>query len=449
MKISSAREAALKALVRYDQDRAYLNLALPPLIKSLPDQEKALAVKIAGGTVQHLNTIDWALQLYSKHKLDALTPWLRNLLRVSAYQLIYLERVPVYAVINEAVNLARRYGHRGVAGLTNALLRKLAAEVDHLPWPDLTKKPLDYLSLRYSCPPWLINRILERYGFAETEKWCLANLEKPPLSVRTNRLRTTPEELVEILKTEQIEAVPITTVPDLLIIKSGAGKIARSRSFNEGLLTIQGHSSSLVAPLLRPQPGEVVVDLCSAPGGKTTHLAELQQDRGVIYAVELHQSRVGLVEKAAARLGLKSIVPVQADGREIESLKLPAADAILVDAPCSGLGVIRRLPEIKWRRTEKDLIVFQKLQLELLAAAARQLRPGGRFLYSVCTTEPEETVQVAEAFQKAHPDFTTQPLSPLLPPPLQPVFKDSQTLTFLPHRHNLDGFFIAQWQKTR
>ncbi len=447
-KISSAREAALKVLVRYEQDRAYLNLALPPLIKFLSDQEKSLAVKIAGGTVQRLNTIDWALQLYSKHKLDALTPWLRNLLRVSAYQLIYLERVPVYAVVNEAVTLARRYGHRGVAGLTNALLRKLAAEVDHLPWPDPEREPLDFLSLRHSYPTWLIKRTLERYSFAETKKWCLANLEKPPLSVRVNRLRTTPEELVEILKTEQIEAAPSQTVPDLLIIESGAGKVSLGRSFYEGLLTIQGHSSALIAPLLSPQPGEIVVDLCSSPGGKTTHLAELQQDRGVIYAVELHQSRIGLVEKAAARIGLKSIVPVQADGREIENLKLPAADVVLVDAPCSGLGVIRRLPEIKWRRSEKDLIVFQKLQLELLAAAARQLRPGGRLLYSVCTTEPEETVQVAESFLKVHPDFIPQPLSPLLPSKLQSLFKDSPTLTFLPHRHNLDGFFIALWQKT-
>lgn len=406
-----------------------------------------MAAKLSSGTIQHLNTIDWALQLYSKHKIDSLTPWLRNLLRVSAYQLIYLEKVPDYAVVNEAVNLARRYGHRGVAGLTNALLRKLAAEVDSLPWPDSVEEPLEYLSLRHSYPPWLIKRILDRYVFDETERWCLANLEKPPLTTRVNRLRAKPEELIERLKKEQIEAQLNHEIPDLLVINSGANKLARCHSFNEGLLTIQGQSSALVAPLLKPQSGEVIVDLCSAPGGKTTHLAELQQDLGVIYAVELHQSRIGLIEKAAARLGLKSIIPVQADGRELVNLNLPAADAVLVDAPCSGLGVIRRLPEIKWRRSEQDLIGFQKMQLELLASAARQLRPGGRLLYSVCTTEPEETVQVTELFQKDYPDFIAQPLSRLLPLPFQPCFKDSKTLTFLPHRHNLDGFFIALWQR--
>ncbi len=448
-KTNSAREVAMKALVRFEQDGAYLNLLLPPLINSLPEQDKALARKLAVGTAQHLNTIDWALQLYSKRKLDALTPWIRNLLRVSAYQILYLERVPLYAIVNEAVNLARRYGHQGVAGLVNALLRKLANEGDHLTWPDPQKEPVDYLSLRHSYPSWLIKRTIERNGFAEAEKWCLANLEKPPLSIRVNRLRATADQVVEKLALEQIEAVPIQMVSDLLIVKSGVGKIAKSRSFSDGLFSIQGQSSALVAPLLNPHPGEVIIDLCSAPGGKTTHLAELQEDRGQIIAVELHQSRVGLIEKAAARLGLKSILTVQSDGREIERLNLPAADAVLVDAPCSGLGVIRRLPEIKWRRCEEDLLAFQKLQLELLAAAAGQLQPGGRLLYSVCTNEPEETVQVAGAFLKAHPDFIPQPLSPLLPPLLQPLFNDSSTLTFLPHLHNLDGFFIALWQKKR
>ncbi len=441
-----AREASLKALVRFERDQAYLNLAMPALIKSLPDQDKALALQIANGALQHLNTIDWALQQFLSRGLETLTPWLRNLLRISAYQLLYMEKIPVYAVINEAVNLARRYGHRGVAGLTNALLRKLAAETGNLPWPDPQVNPVDYLSLRHSYPKWLTGRMLDRYGFDEAEMWCRANHKKPLLSVRVNRLRATPADLVEKLKTEQVDSEFSDTVPDLLILNAGAKKVALGRSYNEGLMTIQGKSSALVAPLLRPQAGEVIVDLCSAPGGKTTHLAELQRDNGVVYAVELHPSRISLIKKAAARLGLSSIVAVQGDGAELKNLNLPAADAVLVDAPCSGLGVIRRLPEIKWRRSEEDLPVFHKLQLKLLAAAG-QLRPGGRLIFSVCSTEPEETEQVAEAFLNHNPNFIPQPLSPLLPQPLQPLFKDIPTLTFLPHRHNFDGFFIALWQK--
>jgi 16S rRNA (cytosine967-C5)-methyltransferase len=444
---TSAREAALNALVRYEQDLAYLNLALPPLVKTLSEVEKALAVKLANGTIQHLNTIDWILQLYSRTELNSYTPWLRNLLRVSVYQIIYLERVPVYAVVNEAVKLARRYGHRGVAGLTNAVLRKIAVEAAALPWPDPDSEPDLYLSLRFSIPQWLIRRNMARYGFAETEQWCRANQLKPPLTLRPNRLRISADELIVRLGEEDIAARSESAVPGILAVRAGSEKVARSKAFTAGLMTIQGESSYLIAPLLRPQPEEILVDLCSAPGGKTTHLAELQQDQGKIFAVELHESRAQLVEKAKARLGLKSITTIVADGRKLENQNLPVADAVLVDAPCSGLGVIRRLPEIKWRRREKDLLNFQRLQLELLSAGSRLLRPGGRLLYSVCTTEPEETTMVADAFNQAHSAFSPEPLNPLLPAELQPHFKAAVSITLQPHRHNLDGFFIALWTR--
>lgn len=445
--ISRARETALKALVRYEQDQAYLNLVLPPLVKNLPEKEKALAFRLAGGTIQHLNTIDWILQRYSKNRINTYTPWLRNLLRLSAYQLVYLERVPDYAVINEAVNLARRYGHRGVAGLTNAVLRKVAAEAGAQPWPDPATEPEAYLSLFFSIPFWLVKRMISRFGFAEAEKWCKASQLKPPLSLRPNLLRATADEVLAGLSAEGIEAFKSEGLIGMLEVRSGAGKVARSQVFSKGLISIQGASSFLVAPLLCPQPEEIIVDLCSAPGGKTTHLAELQQDRGEIYAIELHESRVQLVEKAAVRLGLNSIKTLVADGRCIEKNQLPEADAVLVDAPCSGLGVIRRLPEIKWRRTEKDLLTFQALQLELLNNGSKLLRSGGRLLYSVCTTEPEETELVAAAFNESHDGFSPVPLGPMLPAELQPQFKDAVTITLQPHRHNLDGFFIALWQK--
>jgi len=444
-----AREAAMKALVRFEQDKAYLNLVLPPLLQSLPEKEKALARIMAVGTVQHLNSIDWALQCHLDYNLETLTPWIRNLLRIGGFQLLYLDRVPVYAIVNEAVNLARLYGHRGTAGLTNALLRKLAAEKNCLPWPDPRCEPLKYLALCYSYPQWLVKRKLKILGYADAEKWCQANSNKPPLTIRVNSSRAKPDELMVKLQNENIITVQCKENSSLLFVKSGAGKLAESNAFKEGLITIQGQSAALIAPLLNPQPKENIVDLCSAPGGKTTQLAELQQDQGQIFAVELHQSRINLIQKAITRLGLKSIKIVQADGREIESLKLPAADAVLVDAPCSGLGVIRRLPEIKWRRSEKDLPGFQQLQQKLLAAGASQLRPGGRLLYSVCTNEPEETTQVVKAFSQDHPHFLLQPLSSLLPEALQPLFRHSVTLDLLPHRHNLDGFFVALWVKQK
>ncbi len=443
----NAREAALKALVRFEKDRAYLNLILPDLTARLSIEDRALAVQMASGTIERLNTLDWVINLYSTTKINKMTPWLRNLLRIGAYQLLYLDRVPAYAAVDESVRLARRYGHRGVAGLANAILRKIDREAGALPWPDIATSPIDYLSLKYSIPPWLIKRATDRFGFSETENWCQAVNIKPALSIRPNLLRTDLAGLSERLKQEGFNATESPVVPAMLRLSATAGSPAAAEAFRAGLYTIQGESSALVAPMLEPQPGETVVDLCSAPGGKTTHLAELMADRGLVYAIEQHRGRLGLVEKAALRLGLSCIRPVVADGRSVAGLNLKQPAAVLVDAPCSGLGVIGRLPEIKWRRTEEDLGALQKLQLELLAAAASLLTQGGRLIYSVCTTEPEETLQVIEKFGCENPDFVREPLVSRLPSALQGGQNTTGAVSILPHLHGLDGFFLAGWRK--
>ena len=444
--VVKAREAALRALVRVEQDGAYLNLALPSLLQALPAAEKALAVRLAKGTVQRLNTLDWALNLYCHRPVNSLTPWIRNLLRLGAYQILYLDRIPDYAVVDQSVKLARRFGHRGVAGMVNAVLRRLAQNSGCLPWPDRNRQSLEYLSLRHSHPQWMVSRALNRFGSYIAEKWCQANNEQPMASIRPNCLRTTVEKLAGDLKLEGYETVESLWVPGLLRVK-GPASPAAARAFKNGLFTIQGESSALVAPLLGLSPGDTVVDLCSAPGGKSTHLAELTEDRGLIYAVEVHHNRLRLVEKAARRLGLRSIRPVLADGRNIDSGKITTPDAVLVDAPCSGLGVIRRLPEIKWRRKEEELVTFQELQLELLAAAARLLPVGGKLLYAVCTTEPEETVAVVEKFNNRWTGFELEPLQLLLPPLLRAAQDDPDKVVLWPHRHSLDGFFMAMWRK--
>ncbi len=441
-----AREAALRALVRVEEDGAYLNLVLPSLLQNASPAERSLAVQIATGTLQRLNTIDWVINLFSRRNLDTYTPWLRNLLRLSVYQIMYLDRVPHYALVDEAVRLARRFGHRGVAGLANALLRRIAAEATSLPWPDSTVERSEYLSLKHSQPLWLVERLVSRLGLAEAESWCLASNQKPLISIRPNLLRTDVAALTNKLRSEGLEAVVSPVVPAMLRLVEGASPVV-AKSFRDGLFTIQGESSALIAPLLAPRHGDLVIDLCSAPGGKTTHLAELIGDSGQVYACDLHQSRLQLVEKAANRLGLKNITTVAVDGRNPGAQNLPLADAILVDAPCSGLGVIRRLPEIKWRRNEEDLLRMQALQIELLTSAARLLKPGGKLLYSVCTTEPEETEAVVAAFSMAHQQFIAEELLSSLPLSLQSDQDSSETIILWPQRHDLDGFFIACWRK--
>ncbi len=441
-----AREIALRALVRVEQDDAYLNLVLPSLASGACPEERALAVQLAKGTVQRLNTLDWALGQFLNRSINTLTPWVRNLLRLGAYQILYLDRIPDYAAVDQSVSLARRFGHRGVAGLVNAVLRRLNQNAAYLSWPDIKKRPLEYLSLKYSYPEWLVSRAINRFGLQEAENWCRANNKMPPTAIRPNSLRTDRAGLIEKMCLEGFEVTPSPLVPGMLRLNTAGSPVAAD-AFKKGLFTVQGESSALVAPMLNVRPGETVVDLCSAPGGKTTHLAETMKDRGLIYAVDINKNRMQLVKKTARRLGLTSIKSVLADGRDLDRNKLIPPDAVLVDAPCSGLGVIRRLPEIKWRRSEKELQGRQNLQLELLNSAAFLLKAGGHLLYSVCSNEPEETVQVFELFNRLHPEFSAKPLYSLLPEGLQENQADQPAVSLLPHDHDLDGFFIALWEK--
>jgi len=443
----TGREAALQALCRVERDNAFLNLALPPFLLTLERPERALAQELAAGVLRRLNTLDWSLALFLKRPLEGLTVWIRNLLRLGAYQILYLERVPDHAAVDETVRLAHRYGHRGVAGLVNAVLRRLAAAGGELPWPDPERQPLEYLVLQRSHPRWLMERWFRRFGAAEASALGETNNIPPPLALRPNRLRITPGALIEKLSARGIAAAESPRLPGIVLAKA-EGAVPALPGYREGLFSVQGESAALVAPLLQPQPGEQIIDLCSAPGGKSTHLAELMENQGVVTAVDLHPRRLGLVELAAERLGLTAINTLALDGRSIDGAGLSPPHRILVDAPCSGLGVIRRLPELKWRRRPADLERMPRLQLTLLEAAAKLLRPGGLLLYSVCTTEPEETVAVADAFAAAHPCFTARPFDRFLPPGLQSAVTAPGRLFLYPHRHGLDGFFIALWHKS-
>lgn len=445
--VSEAREVALRALVRVERDRSFLNLVLPVLLRPLSPREAALASRIAAGTVQRLNTLDWALQHHLQRSLSSLTPWVRNILRSGAYQILYLERIPAAAAVDEAVRLAYRFGHRGVAGLVNASLRSLARFAPTLPWPDREKEPVNFLSLKHSHPVWMVKRWLERYGVAETEALCTANNSTAPLSIRPNRLRLDRQGLLDQLNAMGVRALPSPLVKAAVRLPGRVNPAALA-CFQDGYCTVQGESAMLVAPALGPRPGETVVDLCSAPGGKTTHLAELMEDRGRILAIDFNPKRLRLVEQAARRLGLHCITTIAGDGRAPASLKLPVPDRILVDAPCSGLGVIRRRPDLKWRRRPEDIPVMQCLQLELLRAAAGLLAPGGILVYSVCSNETEETRAVAEIITRTEPSLEPEAIpSLLLRPELSSPERLAGRLDLYPHRHGMDGFFIARWRK--
>ena len=443
-----AREAVLEVLTEYEEKKTYLNLVLSRIIseQSFSGAERAFFTELSYGVIQRLNTLDWIITLHLTRPLGKLTTRIRNILRLGTYQLLFLDRIPDSAAVDESVKLAHRYGHKGVAGLVNAVLRKISSMKKNIPWPAPEKNPGLYLSLKYSHPLWMVQRWLNNMGYEEAEAFCSAGNTIPPMTVRTNTLRLSRNELKKKLEQEGVETAECLYAPEGLELKLSKRLLDLS-SFREGLFQVQGEASMLVAPLLNPQPGESVLDLCSAPGGKTVHLASLMQNRGGIIAADLYPHRLKLVQGAARKHGARIIQTEKLDGRSLPADKRENFQRILLDVPCSGHGVIRRKADLKWRRKPEDIASLSLLQLQLLEEAFKALQPGGVLLYSACTIEPEETAGVIEQFLKEEPLAQPAMLSPLLPEKLKSEEKIPGRIKFWPHKHNLDGFFMARIRK--
>ena len=441
----TAREVALEVLHRVDADRAWSGAALRAALNraGLTPADEALATELVYGTLRHRAQVDWAIAQTLHRRLDSLPPRIREVLRLGAYQLAFLSRVPARAACNETVELARRVGHPGTVSLVNAVMRRLAAAPPAWPEPAGTAEAI---AVRWSHPEWLVARWLARFGPDETGALCAANNEPPPSWVRLNTLRGTTQELDARLGTLGLETQPSERVPEARRIVAGAPD-ARDAAYAEGLVTPQDEGSMLVARLVAPRPGETVVDACAAPGGKATHLAALMENRGRVLACDLLPRKLETVSRQCARLGVTCVETRALDAARLGEVAPQAADRVLVDAPCSGLGVLRRRPEIRWRIHPEDLAAIAARQARLLAGAAGAVRPGGRLVYSVCTIEPEEGPDVVAAFLAASPAFEPDPFEGW--DFATPGGAEAPGTAFLnPHRAGTDGFFVASLRRT-
>ncbi|GIM47529.1 ribosomal RNA small subunit methyltransferase B [Collibacillus ludicampi] len=444
--MKTVREVALDVLLSIETQDAYSNLALQNALRKnrFTPQDTALCTEIVYGTVQRLNTIDAYIRPRSKQPLERLEPWVRNLLRLTVYQLKWLDRVPAFAAIHEAVEIAKRRNPRA-AGFLNAVLRAVQRQPD-LKVPSPEDDPVRYLSIVHSHPDWLVRSWIRSYGFAETKAMCEANNGRPSLSLRANRCRITTDELLDILLKEGFNAKASLVSPDGVVLQNG-GDVTKLRAFREGYCTVQDESSMLVAPFLAPKPGMRILDACAAPGGKTTHLAEQMGDEGEVVATDIHQHKVELIRTAAKRLGLTSIRALAGDIREQIS-QLGKFDAILLDAPCSGFGVIRRKPDLKWKKKPSDVRAIRKIQQELLRTVADSLHTGGILVYSTCTVGPEENIDVIREFLQERDDFQIDAPEPYLPAHVcQRARIAERTVQILPHDFGSDGFFMVRLRK--
>jgi len=442
----TARELALQILIRVETQGSYANLLLDRALEAQPltTADRRFATELVYGVLRHRSALDWIIGGHSSRAPETLPPALRNILRLGAYQLVYLERIPASAACNEAVELAKRHGHAGIAKFTNGVLRSLARAKAEIRWPE---DPVQRIAIEHSHPQWMVERWIARYGRDQAAALCAANNSIPPLSVRTNTLRITRDGLREHLAAAGVTAEASLVAPDGLRL-GGYPPVRELAAFREGLLQVQDEASMLVAEIMRPAPGSTVIDTCSAPGGKTTHLAQKMDNRGKIYALDRHAGKLRLVEDSCRRLGIGIVETRECDARNLDCFPDSAADAVLVDAPCSGLGVLRRKPDAKWRKTAPQLTIIRQLQLELLTAAAGKVRPGGTLVYSTCTTEPEENETVVADFLAANAGFAATDIGPLLPPALRAEATAARGyLRLLPHRHGTDGFFIARFTR--
>jgi 16S rRNA (cytosine967-C5)-methyltransferase len=438
VKKGSAREAALDVLVRIEQDRSYSNLLLNQTLQKyrLERADAGLATEIVYGTIQRLNTIDYLLEPFVTKGLGKLQPWVRSLLRLSFYQLYYLERVPDHAVVNEAVTIAKRRGHQGISGMVNGVLRNVLRRKAELVIPaDLPAE--QRIALEGSHPAWMVRRWVAQFGEQTAERICEANNEPPRVSLRANALVGSRDALVERLRQGGLDAEPSTVAPAGVLVRGG-GNMALTPEYAAGLFSVQDESSMLVAEWVDPQPGERVLDCCAAPGGKTAHLAEKMQDRGEIIACDIHEHKEKLIREQAERLGLKSIRTLVADAKELDQrFAAGSFDRILLDAPCSGLGVIRRKPDMKWGKEERELGEICDVQRAILDAVHPLLKPGGVLVYSTCTMEKAENEDMIRGFLAKHPEFELDP----------PPHTKEASIQIFPFDFGSDGFYIARLRK--
>jgi 16S rRNA (cytosine967-C5)-methyltransferase len=446
----SARSIALDILMRVDDEEAYSNLELNRVLQKhrLDRPDAALVTEIVYGTIQRLNTIDYFLNRFLTKGIHKLEPWVRNLLRLSFYQLYYLERIPDHAAVNEAVNIAKRKGHKGISGMVNAVLRNVIREKDTLIVKE--QDPVKKIALTHSHPEWMVSRWIRQLGAETAEQICYSNNLPPHTSVRVNTMRRSREDLIDKLQKQGVKAVP-SRLSRFGVVVEGGGNMAQSGLFTEGDITIQDESSMLVAAIVDPAQGMKVLDCCAAPGGKTTHLAEIMKNDGEIWANDIHEHKVELIQKQADRLSLKCVKTMVSDALHLAG-KFPEGtfDRILLDAPCSGLGVIRRKPDIKWSKKEADIPDIAGVQYGILKNISGLLRSGGVLVYSTCTIEREENEAIVERFLREHPDFTLdQEMTGLIPEHVsaRAIVKSPGMIQILPHHFHSDGFFIARLKK--
>lgn len=437
------RELVLEALLAVTRDQEYSHIVIRSVLDKyqyLDKQERSFFKRVCEGTLEHRIWIDYVINQFSKVKVNKMKPVIRCILQSSVYELKYMDGIPASATCNEAVKLAQKKGFQNLKGFVNGVLRNINRGMEQISLPDPIQEPLRYLSIRYSMPEWILEMWKESYSLIQIKEFLQAFLLESPLSIRINPLRTTKEDLKRELEAAQITVREHPTLPDVLYLE-GYDSLARIAAFQEGKFSVQDTSSMQVALLADPKPGDYVLDVCAAPGGKSIHLAEqlLLRERqsgesdtakGMVEARDLTAYKVSLIEENIERCGLTNIHAVQADARLLDQTQVQRADIVIADLPCSGLGVLGRKADIKYRITQQACEQLAVLQREILGIVQQYVKPGGILIYSTCTIQRAENEENVAWFLQKYSEFCLE-----------------EQRQILPKKGENDGFFLAKLRK--
>ena len=446
-----ARKVALETLNSLDAGHLTLDAVMEDAtvnLPAMPRRERALLQALVYGVLRWKGRLDYIISRFSRTALDKIDPRLLNILRLGLFQIIYLDRIPDSAAVNTAVNLAKAAGAPWAAGFVNALLRKASRQHQSVVFPDLKTDPVTALAAGRSFPRWLIKKWLQRYGLEKTAWLCDALNVIAPITVRTNRLKTTPQELMSSLAAETQQVAQTHYSPDGITFYNPAVAIAQLQSFKAGWFQVQDEAAQLISLLLDPQPTEMVLDACAGLGGKTGHIAQLMKNKGTLIALDRDAAKLKRLAAEMQRLAVSIVATRVCDLESApEALEPNTFDRVLLDAPCSGLGVIRRHPDIKWRAARKNLAPFQRRQTKLLQNASRLVKPGGILVYAVCSPEHEENEAVINDFLKKNTGFAIDENCAKLPDRIRAQALSGGCLRTFPDFNQMDGFFAVRLKR--
>ncbi len=452
MKTESPRDLALKILNRLVHKRDSPDNYLNDLFEHAPhldERDRAFISQLVQGVSRWRLRLDWMIGQFTEFPLKKMEIPILNILRLALYQIFYLDRVPESSAVNEAVNQVKSIkSPRYITSFVNGLLRNICRHKDRISFPDQVREPVGYLSVFYSYPPWLVEKWIREFGKEFTEGLLCSQNNLPQLNIRTNTLLVSRGKLIEYLDEEGVTGRPAPYAPEGMILEGFKGRVTELKAFKRGLFQVQDQAAIITSHLIAPRPGDTVLDICSGLGGKSTHMAALMGGSGNILALDINRKRLATLVYNAHRLGIDNIRPVVADAsKSLSSTFSFKFDKVMVDAPCSGLGIISRHPDIKWNRDEKDIIRLSFLQKTIMNETASVIKKGGRILFVTCTISKEENEEIVKDFLNRNSDMSLENLKKHVPDWGLDLIDNQGFFRTFPHIHHMDGFFAALFRK--